>query len=196
MPQLTYAIIDFCSVRDNEEHSKNNSKGAPHDNLKSSVNDDVLVIFFHGFEINDTDDAKNVPQSNSSCLVGMLHISQDVTYTSFNNLVKNQHENNNESENGSGNGSGNEKYIPTEIEKQIEIEKNGKERDEECIIMNYNILSVMRVVHSIVGKQFNLTSMYNCIALGMTILIPVESVWGKESEEFYLFVKVIFILYE
>ena len=82
MPQLTHAIIDFSSVRDKEEHPKDDSKESSCETLKSNVNDDVLVIFYHGSEMDDTDNAENVPRSNSSCLVGMLHISQDVTYAS------------------------------------------------------------------------------------------------------------------
>ena len=195
MPQLTHAIIDFSSVRDNEEHSKDDSKEPSCDTQKSNVNDDVLVIFYHGSEMDDTDNAKNVPRSNSSCLVGMLHISQDVTYASFSNSNKNYLADDKHKKYENKIGIENELNVPTDIEKKIEEEKENKRK---CTTTNENILSIMKVVKSIVEKQFNLvsTNMHSSVLLGITILMPVEAVWGEQAEGFYLFVKVIFIFNE
>ena len=147
--------------------------------------------------MDDTDIAKNVPRSNSSCLVGMLHISQDVTYASFSNSNKNYQagDKHKKYENKSKIGIENETHVPMEIEKKIEIEEVEKEKKGKCITTDENIFSIMKVVNSIVEKQFNLESknLQSSVLLGITILMPVEALWGKQAEDFYLFVKVIFI---
>ena len=191
-----------------QEYSEEHSRHLSNRQSEGLIQDDIFVIFFHG-------SPGNVPQACSSSLIGLLHIGQDVTYVRFGHENENENKivNRNVSDCGNkdnydinnidnkshnfhdknvlmkSNDESRKENINYQIKSSGEKTGGGLEGEEE-IKDNDRMISVMEIINSIMKKQFSSSPLESSILIKTVILMPVDSVWGKEAEDFYVFVKV------